>query len=85
MDFLTEWFENAIKACESLPFMLECLHAGYDKLLKHRNMIERSPAYIAAMVMDPTVKWNYFNKWNPQWQPNMKCALRRHHIDHLLV
>lgn len=76
MDFLSEWFENAIKTCENHPFMLERLHAGYDKLSKHWNMTERSPAYIAAIVLDPTVKWNYFDKWNPQWQPNMKSALR---------
>lgn len=76
MDFLSEWFENAIKTCGNHPFMLERLHAGYDKLSKHWNMTERSPAYIAAIVLDPTVKWNYFDKWNPQWQPNMESALR---------
>ena len=76
MDFLAERFEEAIDTFESHVFMLGSLHAGYTKLLKYWNKTERSPAYIAAIVLDPTIKWTYFDDWNPEWQPQMKSTLR---------
>ncbi len=76
MDFLANTFEDAIEEFADNPFMHESLQAGYTKLLKYWNKTERSPAYIAAIVLDPTVKWQYFESWNPEWQPNMKAAMK---------
>jgi hypothetical protein len=76
MDFLADVFEDAIEEFKDHVFMVESLQTGYTKLLKYWNKTERSPAYIAAIVLDPTVKWEHFNTWDPEWQPNMKAAMK---------
>ena len=60
VDFVAERFEEALSNIGSHVFVLESLHAGYAKLLKYWNKTERSLAsvYIAAIVLDPTVKWS---------------------------
>ena len=77
MDFLAETFEEASTTYGDHAFMQQSIQAGYTKLLKYWNRTERSPAYIAAIVLNPTQKWRYFSHWEPQWQPNMKAALQR--------
>lgn len=76
MDFLIDRFEKAANQFAQHPFMRESIEAGYTKLLKYWNRTERSPVYIAAIVLDPTQKWSYFDDWDPSWQPNMKQAMR---------
>lgn len=76
MDFLADVFEDAIEEFKDHVFMVESLQTGYTKLLKYWNKTERSPAYIAAIVLDPTVKWEHFNTWDPEWQSNMKAAMK---------
>ena len=77
MDFLAETFENATEKYRDHPYMQPSIQAGYTKLLKYWNRTERSPAYIAAIVLNPTQKWAYFSHWERHWQPNMKSALQR--------
>ena len=77
MDFLVSHFEQAIDQFEDNEFMRESLHAGLTKMLKYWNKTERVPVYIAAIVLDPKRKWNYFKRWDPEWQPNMEATLQR--------
>ncbi len=76
MDFLANIFEEAIEEFADHDFMRESLQTGFTKLLKYWNKTERSPAYIAAIVLDPTVKWTYFEDWDPTWQPNMEATMK---------
>lgn len=76
MDFLANHFERAVEEYAQHDFMRESLHAGFTKLLKYWNKTERSPAYIAAIVLDPTKKWSYFKRWNPDWQPDMEAIMK---------
>ena len=76
MDFLVSHFEKAIVEFEQHDFMRESLHAGLTKMLSYWNKTERAPVYIAAIVLDPKRKWNYFKRWNPEWQPNMEATLQ---------
>ena len=77
MDFLANKFEKAIEQFADHNYMRESLHTGYTKLLKYWNKTERSPAYIAAIVLDPTKKWKYFKRWNPDWQPDIEATFKR--------
>ena len=43
--------------------------------MKYWNKTERAPAYIAAIVLDPTEKWSYFEHWDDDWRPDMKSAM----------
>ena len=54
MDFLANTFEESIEEFADHVFMRESLQTGLTKLLKYWNKTERSPAYIAAIVLDPT-------------------------------
>lgn len=56
MDFLATIFEEARKEFADHEFMRESFEAGLSKLLKYWNKTERSPAHIAAIVLDPTSK-----------------------------
>ena len=73
---LADVFEDAIVEHTDHLFMHESLQAGFTKLLKYWNKLERSPAYIAAIVLDPTIKWGHFDSWDPEWQPNMKAIMK---------
>lgn len=55
--------------------MIGCLDAGYDKLLKYFNKAERSPAYIAAVVLNPQLKWTVFMNWKEEDQKSAEEAL----------
>ena len=56
MDFLADRFQDAVEEFADHDFMRESLQAEYTKLLKYWNKTKRSPAYIAAIVLDPTTK-----------------------------
>lgn len=77
MDFLADIFEDAIVEFADHAFMLESLQTGLTKLLKYWNKNSRSPAYIAAVVLDPTVKWEHFDTWDAEWRPNIKSTMKQ--------
>ena len=77
MDFLLEVFIEGTETYRNHPHMHKAIQAGYTKLLTYWNRTERSPAYIAGIVLNPIQKWSYFSHWEPDWQPNMKPALQK--------
>ena len=77
MDFLADIFEDAIVEFADHAFMWESLQTGFTKLLKYWNKTDRSPAYIAAIVLDPTMKWQYFDTWDPKWRPDIKSTMKQ--------
>lgn len=44
--------------------MIACLDAG--KLLQYFNKHERSPAHIAAVVLNPPLKWKVIMEWKEE-------------------
>lgn len=76
MDFLLERFEEAEVQFATHTFMRESVQAGYTKMLQYWNKTERSPAYVAAIVLNPALKYMYFDRWDPEWQPQMKQAMK---------
>jgi hypothetical protein len=40
------------------------LQFGADEAQKYYTLTNDSPAYVAAVIMDPTKKWSYFEE---QW------------------
>jgi hypothetical protein len=48
--------------------MLKC---GWETLVKYYSLTDRSPVYIAAVVLHPVHKWEYFRKhWKQEWIVN---------------
>lgn len=69
MDFLLSLFENIQQSqtgeySESIKGM--CNNA-WNKLTKYYNLTGISVAYVAAVVLDPCVKWVYFIRQWPDW------------------
>jgi hypothetical protein len=66
MDFLLEKFEDGKALYKDNPFIGPCINSGWEKLDKYYNLTDRSPVYIAAMVLCPAIKWGYFQaNWDP--------------------
>ena len=69
MDFLLEQFETAKSMYTNDPFMSPYCNSGWVKLDKYYSLTERSPVYIAALVLSPQWKWDYIdNNWPEEWR-----------------
>ena len=55
MDFLLDQFEQGKLLYSEDPFMSPCYNSGWAKLDKYYGLTERSPVYIAALVLCPQV------------------------------
>jgi hypothetical protein len=43
-------------------------NSGWAKMEKYYNITDESPAYIAAIILDPNTKWKYIeNNWKREW------------------
>jgi hypothetical protein len=73
MDFLLEQFETAKCTYANDRFMSPCCNAGWAKLDKYYSLTDRSPVYIAALVLSPQWKWDYIdNNWPKEWQSDCR-------------
>ncbi|PMB63344.1 hypothetical protein BM221_010815 [Beauveria bassiana] len=69
MDFLLEQFETAKETYANDSFMSRCCNSGWAKLDKYYSLTDRSPVYIAALVLSPQWKWDYIdNNWSADWR-----------------
>ena len=65
LDFLMHKFENETRLYETDSFMALSLNAGFLKLQKYWKLsVDRATVYIAAVVLDPSQKWDYFSHWD---------------------
>lgn len=80
MEFLLEYLkEGRIKHTED-KFLGPCCEAGWQKLEKYYNKTGESCAYIAAVVLVPSQKWEFFEKgvdWRDSWLQDSKRAVKK--------
>lgn len=77
MDFLLEQFEDAKRVYAEDPFMGPCCNSGWAKLDKYYTLTERSPVYIAALVLCPQWKWDYIeSSWPKEWHADCKAKMQ---------
>lgn len=68
MDFLLEKLEQAKVQYKEDEFLGPCCNASWDKLEKYYSLTDRSPVYIAALILCPQWKWTYFEEnWPTEW------------------
>ena len=69
MDFLLNLFEEVRQSTtdEYLDEIKGMCNYAWNKLNKYYNLTGTSVVYIAAVVLDPRVKWVYFTKQWPDW------------------
>ena len=76
MDFLLETFGERVEKYWHDKYMFTCIDAEWKKLTEYYWKANRAPAYIAAIVLDPTKKCAYFWDWELKWQTNAKQSLK---------
>lgn len=77
IDFLLEQFEDGKKKYQDDIFIGPCCNSGWKKLDKYYSLTERSPVYIAALVLCPQWKWEYIdNNWPTHWIPSAKAQMQ---------
>lgn len=80
MDFLLKLFEDIrqSKTDEYSETVKEMCNNAWNKLNIYYNLTETSVAYVAAVVLDPRVKWVYFTLQWPDWISKAKEDMSTH-------
>jgi hypothetical protein len=77
MDFLLEQFEQGKTLYAEDAFMSPCYNSGWVKLDKYYSLTDRSPVYIAALVLCPQNKWQYMeDNWPIEWIADAKAKVQ---------
>lgn len=77
MDFLLEHFEAAKIQYQEDRYMAPCCNSGWAKLDKYYALTGRTPVYIAATVLCPAFKWEYFEStWEDVWITRGKVKMQ---------
>jgi len=78
MDYLLGLFEEAKVRYRDDPFMASRVNSAWSKLDKYYTKTNDSAAYIAALVLDPCMKWEYITStWQPEWIPDAKALVAK--------
>jgi hypothetical protein len=79
MDYLLGLFEEAKIKYRDDPFMASRVNSAWSKLDKYYAKTTDSAAYIAALVLDPCMKWEYITSstWQPEWIPDAKALVAK--------
>ena len=79
MDFLFNHYEKSMNRWRDNKAMKDRLETGWEKLEKYYKLTDSVPAYQAAIVLDPTRKWSYFEEnWadvHSEWIPDAQKAV----------
>ena len=73
MDYILELFEAKKEEFKDDPIIGPCINSGWSKLDKYYELTSDSPAYTAALVLNPAFKWEYIEKtWPKDWIPQTR-------------
>jgi hypothetical protein len=68
MDYVLELFEAKKVEFKDDLILGPCINSGWSKLAKYYGKTSDSPAYVAALVLNPAFKWEYIEKtWEQTW------------------
>ena len=80
MDLLLSQLEQAkVTYRTTNPRLASCINLAWKKLDEYYQLSDSSPAYVAAVVLDPRMKFQYFEKrWasHPDWVITAKERIR---------
>ena len=76
MDYLLTLFEEAKVTYQDDPFMASRVNLAQSKLDKYYTKTNDLAAYIAAIILDPCMKWEYITStWQPEWIPDARALV----------
>jgi len=62
MDFILGKFEEGKTQFKDNPTLSKMFNSGWSKLDKYYQKTNKTPVYVAALVLNPRYKWAYINK-----------------------
>src|SRR6266513_1975134 len=79
----SQWFKSMADKSPIYEWLHICCEKGWEKLNKYYQLADESPAYYTAMVMDASLKYEWFEqKWNEppkrNWIPRVKSMVSNH-------
>jgi hypothetical protein len=78
MDFILAQFEKAKTTYKDNEHLKQMVNSGWSKMEKYYSKSDESPAYAAAVVLNPSRKWQYIDQyWRQSWREPTKQAVRR--------
>ena len=78
MDFILAHFEKAKDTFKDDEKLKQMVNSGWAKMEKYYGKSDESPAYAAAVVLNPSRKWQYIDRfWRQSWKQPAKEAVKR--------
>jgi hypothetical protein len=78
MDYVLKQFESAKDGSVGDAILAPMLNSGWSKFDKYYRLTEESPAYTAALVLNPKRKWRYIEKhWKKSWHKAAKDMVKK--------
>lgn len=78
MDFILAHFGKAKTTYKDDVKLSAMVNSGWQKMDKYYGKSDESPAYAAALVLNPSRKWSYIEHfWRPSWQMRAKDAVKK--------
>jgi hypothetical protein len=73
IDYILEQFEEFKQKHKHNPILAPIFNSGWAKMDKYYNLTNESPAYIAAIILNPNFKWKYIeSNWEKEWIKDSK-------------
>jgi len=82
LDFLLNTYSQALTDNREDRILSSMIRMGWEKLDKYFSATDRSPVYIAVVVLNPKFKWRYFElKWDRDWVRDGKQKLKQYWLN----
>ena len=76
-DYILSLFERLKNEYQDDPTFASMFNSGWAKMDKYYKLSDKTPAYVAAIVLHPSRKWRWIEKhWKPEWVPNTKDQMK---------
>ena len=76
MDYILMEFEKGKERYTGDIHMASRYNSGWQKMAKYYNRTSESSAYAAALVLNPSYKWEYIRQnWEAEWIPDTEKAV----------
>jgi hypothetical protein len=76
-DYILSLFEKHKDIYKDDPTFATMFNSGWKKMAKYYELTDRTPVYIAAIVLHPSRKWRYIEKnWKPDWVQPAKDKMK---------
>ena len=78
IDIILSQHEKAQSKYANHDVLKKMVNSGWQKMEKYYSKTDESPAYAAAIILNPTRKDGYVNAfWRPSWRIGAEVVVRK--------